>query len=62
VHILGIAATCLALAERYGEARAVAASIRGVLPRYGVGDLLEAFRFRPDAAALFRPGAQRRLT
>jgi DNA-binding SARP family transcriptional activator/TolB-like protein len=59
VHIQGIAAHCLALAGRLEEARAFAASIHKTQPRYRVTDFLAAFRFSPDAAALFREGAKR---
>jgi DNA-binding SARP family transcriptional activator len=59
VHIFGIAAFCLALADRCDEARAVAASIQSLLPRYHIDEFLAAFRFSEDAEALFRRGAQR---
>lgn len=58
-HILGIAAHCLALAGRLDEARGVAASIHRSLPGYRVGDFLAAFKFAPDAEALYRSGAAR---
>jgi TolB-like protein len=57
--ILAIAAHCLALAGRLDEGRALAASIRKVTPSYSTGDFLDAFRFAPDTAALFRRGGQR---
>jgi TolB-like protein/DNA-binding SARP family transcriptional activator len=59
VHIQGIAAHCLALAGRLEEARAFAALIHKTLPQYRVDDFLAAFRFSPDAAALFRKSARR---
>ena len=57
--ILAIAAHCLALAGRLDEGRAFAASIRTALPRYSTEDFLGAFRFAPDAAALFRQAGKR---
>ncbi|NML18031.1 transcriptional regulator [Azohydromonas caseinilytica] len=54
VHILAIAAHCLALAGRQDKARAVAASIQQRVPGYGIGDLLAAFRLADDMAALLR--------
>jgi tetratricopeptide (TPR) repeat protein len=58
-HILAIAAHCLALAGRREEARAFTAAIHRTLPQYSVDDFLAAFRFSPDADALFREGAKR---
>ena len=57
VHILAIAAHCLALAGRIDEARAQAARIRLQNPAYGPQDFLGAFRFAPDAVERFREGA-----
>jgi len=57
--ILAIAAHCLALAGRLDEGRAFAASVRKALPQYSTEDFLGAFRFAPDAAALFRQGGKR---
>ena len=54
VHILAIAATCLALAKRREEAREVIGRIRAKLPAYTVEDFLRAFRFAPEAEELFR--------
>jgi DNA-binding SARP family transcriptional activator len=51
VHILGIAAHCLALAERTDEARAVVAQIHRQLPGYRSEDFLAAFRFSEDATS-----------
>ncbi len=59
VHILAIATCCLALAGRNEEAHTAAASIRRARPDYRIGDFLAAFRFAPDAVALFRQGAER---
>lgn len=56
--ILAIAACCLGLAGRIAEGRALAGRIRESLPHYGVDAFLAAFRFEPDAAALFRQGAR----
>jgi DNA-binding SARP family transcriptional activator len=57
--ILAIAAHCLALAGRLDEGRAFAASIREALPQYSTEDFLGAFRFAPEAAALFRQAGKR---
>jgi TolB-like protein len=57
--ILAIAAHCLALTGRIDEGRAFAASIRTALPQYSTEDFLGAFRFAPDAAALFRQAGKR---
>jgi hypothetical protein len=59
VHILAIAAQCLALARRLDEARTFAGSIHKSLPQYRVDDFLAAFRFTADATSLFRAGAKR---
>ena len=58
-HILAIAAFSLALAGRLDEARVYLASVRKMLPRYGVDDFFAAFQFAPESAALFRKGAKR---
>jgi DNA-binding SARP family transcriptional activator/TolB-like protein len=58
VHVLGIAAHCLALAGRDDAARATAAQIRRQVPGYGEAEYLAAFRFAPDAEALMRRGAK----
>ena len=57
VHVLAIAANCLALAERHDDARTVAASIQAQVPGYRVDDFLGAFRFGDDGQALMRRGA-----
>lgn len=56
-HIMAIAAICLGLAGRAGEARAYTDRIRVRVPDYGIADFLAAFRCAPDAAALFTQGA-----
>ena len=58
-HILAIAAYSLALAGSLDDARTYAAAIRRTLPGYSVADFLNAFRFDPHGAALFRKGAKR---
>jgi len=59
VHILAIAAHCLALAGRVNEALAFTAQIHRTLPGYQLNDFFSAFRFSPDAESLYRKGAQR---
>ncbi|WP_233238821.1 transcriptional regulator [Bordetella sp. LUAb4] len=59
VHILAIAAHCLAIADRVDEARGFLALIRKAQPAYRVGDFLAAFRLTPDAQALFKEAARR---
>jgi hypothetical protein len=59
VHILAIAAQCLALAGRLDEARGFVALIHKVQPHYDIKDFLAAFRLSGDAEALFRKGARR---
>lgn len=59
VHIVAVAAHCLGLAGRLEEGRAHVASIRKTHPRYTTDDFLDAFRFSPDAAALFREAGKR---
>ena len=58
-HIHAIAAFSLALAGAIDEARAYAATIRKMVPRYSVADFLSAFRFDAEGAALFSEGARR---
>ncbi|MBA2549140.1 MAG: transcriptional regulator, partial [Burkholderiaceae bacterium] len=58
VHILAIAAHCLALAGRIDEALAFTAQIHKTLPGYQLNDFFSAFRFSPDAQSLYRQGAQ----
>jgi DNA-binding SARP family transcriptional activator/TolB-like protein len=59
VHVLGIAAHCLALAGRAEQAQAVAARIKLQVPHYREEDYLSAFRFSGDAQALMRRAAKR---
>ncbi|HEX6018504.1 MAG TPA: tetratricopeptide repeat protein [Burkholderiaceae bacterium] len=54
VHILAIAAHCLAFAGRADEARAAAAAVRRQLPRYRTDDLLAALRFGGETEAAIR--------
>ena len=58
-HILAIAAFTLALAGSLDDARKLAVAIRRAVPRYRITDFLAAFRFEPQAEALFREGARR---
>jgi tetratricopeptide (TPR) repeat protein len=57
-HILAIAATTLALANRKDEARAFIARVREKLPGYGVEEFLRAFRFDAEAEKIIRAGAK----
>ncbi len=57
IIIQAIAAHCLGLTGRLEEGRALAAAIRKTHPHYRIDDFLAAFRFAPDAEALFRRGA-----
>ncbi|MGV2863021.1 transcriptional regulator [Achromobacter sp. AGC39] len=59
VHILAIAAHCLALADRQDEARAFVATIHKANPAYGISNFLNAFRLTPDTQALFKNAARR---
>lgn len=59
VHILAIAAHCLALAGRMDEAVAHAARLRQLSSGYRVDDLLETFCFAADAEARYREAAAR---
>lgn len=59
VHILAIAAQCLAMADRLDEARGFVALVHKTQPRYGIEDFLAAFRLSAEAEALFRKGAER---
>jgi DNA-binding SARP family transcriptional activator len=58
VHILAIAAVCLALNERRDEARTFAGRIRERASRYSVEDFLRAFRFDADATRMLRRAAK----
>jgi tetratricopeptide (TPR) repeat protein len=57
VHIRGIAASCLAAAGRFDEARAFVASARSIVPSYGIEEFVGAFRFAADTIVLFRQNA-----
>jgi DNA-binding SARP family transcriptional activator/tetratricopeptide (TPR) repeat protein len=57
--ILAIAAHCLALAGRLGEAQGFVAAIRKTLPHFSSEDFINTFRFEPDAETLFRQIARR---
>lgn len=57
VHILAIAAHCLALAGRVGEARNYAARIHLQNPDYRTENFLETFHFTPDVIARYREAA-----
>ncbi|HEY9270632.1 transcriptional regulator [Achromobacter sp.] len=59
VHILAIAACCLAIAGKGDETSGLLAAIRKTHPSYRVDDFLAAFRLAGDAEALFRKGARR---
>jgi TolB-like protein len=52
VHILGIAAHCLALAGRQDEALRIVATIQARSPGYNIRDFLSAFRFGDDALSI----------
>ncbi|MFJ1299040.1 transcriptional regulator [Pseudomonadota bacterium AL_CKDN230030165-1A_HGKHYDSX7] len=59
VHILAIAAHCLAMAGRPDEARRFRDAIRAVQPAYRAQDLLSAFRLDEDTQAAFRAAGKR---
>lgn len=59
VHILAIAAHCLAAVERLDEARGFAATIHRDNPGYRTADYLGAFHFPPEAESMFRSAAAR---
>ncbi|MBL0730972.1 transcriptional regulator [Piscinibacter sp. HJYY11] len=54
VHIMGIAAHCLALADRKAQALEMAASIQRVQPGYGLEDFLAGFHYGADAESVMR--------
>jgi tetratricopeptide (TPR) repeat protein len=58
VHILAIAAECVALMQRREEAQRLVQQIRSRAPSYSVEDLLRSFHFPPDVEQLFRQGAR----
>jgi DNA-binding SARP family transcriptional activator/Flp pilus assembly protein TadD len=53
-HIMAIAALTLGLADRVPEANDYARKIRERVPTYAMADFLAAFRFSPDAVAMFK--------
>jgi len=58
-HIMAITACTLGLADRVEEARTYEAKIRARVPNYAMADFLAAFRFSPDAAAMYTLGARK---
>jgi DNA-binding SARP family transcriptional activator len=58
-HIMAIAALLLGLAGRIDEANAYKAKIRAMVPNYTLADYLAAFRFTPDAVAMFQRAGER---
>lgn len=58
-HIHGIAACCLALADRLDDAQRTVAALRRLAPGYRIDDFLSTHRFRDDAAAQWRRAAAR---
>ena len=58
-HIMAIAAMILGLADRLEEANTYKAKIRERVPNYSMGDFLAAFRYSPEAAAMFNAGARK---
>ncbi len=59
LHILALAAHCLALADRLPEARGFVQAIRRQEAGYGTAAFQAAFRFEQDATAAFRRAAAR---
>ncbi len=59
MHVVAIAAQCLALAGRIEEARSYTARIHAAWPGYALDDFFTAFRFTDDAQALFRREAKK---
>ncbi|PSJ62744.1 transcriptional regulator [Mesorhizobium soli] len=57
VHIVAIAALCLALAGRIAEARNYVTRIRRQNPGYRIDNFLDTFRFAPDITARYRNAA-----
>jgi DNA-binding SARP family transcriptional activator/TolB-like protein len=58
VHILAIAAHCLAVAGRFDEARSLVTSLRKRAPSYRLADFFGAFQFAADTTALFRQNSR----
>ncbi len=59
VHIMSIAAHCLAMAGRRGEAVAMAEAIQRAQAGYGLDDFLAGFRYGEEAESLMRQAHQR---
>lgn len=59
VHVLAIAANCLAVAGRIDEARNLVTSLRKRAENYRLADFLGAFHFAADTTALFQHNSQR---
>lgn len=62
VHIMGIAAHCLAMAGRKAQAVEMAASIQRVQPGYGLDDFLAGFHYGADAESVMRQAHARIAT
>ena len=58
-HIMAIAALTLSMAGRVQEADTYKTRIHQRVPDYAMADFLAAFRFSPDAAALYEHAGQR---
>ena len=58
VHIVGLAAHCLAFSGRMEEARGHAARLRLLQPDYTVDDLLSTFRFEAETQLRYRKAAR----
>jgi DNA-binding SARP family transcriptional activator/tetratricopeptide (TPR) repeat protein len=58
IHILAIAAHCLALAGRLEEARTYAGRVAALDPGYRVQHLIDTFRFTPDVTSIYRHAAK----
>lgn len=58
-HAFAVAAQCLAMAGRVGEARSFISSIQKTTPGYDLDQFIGAFHFSPDAKDMFRESAKR---
>jgi DNA-binding SARP family transcriptional activator len=58
-HIMAIAACTMGLAGRIAEGNTFKAKILERVPDYSMAEFLSAFRYSPEAAALFTQGARR---
>lgn len=58
IHILAIAAHCLALAGRKAEAQTYVARVAALNPDYRVQHLIDTFRFTPDVTSIYRQAAK----